>query len=96
MAVTTTQKVKIKVKEHPRAGLYVGRQTREHLNGIMKFMASSPKIPDFDRVGTFLKRLKKEDIVGIEHNQYQVVAVEDSSLRCVNAVSYTHLRAHET
>ena len=62
MATTTTQKVKIKVKEHPRAGLYVGRQTREHLNGIMKFMASSPKIPDVDRVGAFLKKLKKERV----------------------------------
>jgi hypothetical protein len=87
MAVTTTQKVKIKVKDHPREGLYVGRQTREHLNGIMKFMASSPKVPDLDRVGAFLKRLKKEDIVGIEHNQYQVVAVEGNSLRCVNVLN---------
>ena len=87
MAVTTTQKVKIKVKDHPREGLYVGRQTREHLNGIMKFMTSSPKIPDLDRVGAFLKRLKKQDIVGIEYHQYQVIAVEGSSLRCTNVLN---------
>lgn len=79
MTQTTEKKVKIKVTKHPRGMFYDGRQTREHLAGLMQYMAKGGKTLDLNRVEEFVKSVQVNDIVGVEHNQYRVEEVDHHS-----------------
>lgn len=80
MSKVTEQTVKIKVTKHPREMFYEGRSTRDHMIGLMEFLNKDPVIPDAKLVAKFLKTVKADDIVGVEHNQYRVVKVTKESL----------------
>lgn len=87
MAKTETKTITVKVKNHPNEYLYPGRQCRDHLNGIMKFMASGKSIPDLEMNKDWLKKVKIDDIVGLEHSQYKVTALEADCLTAINAMT---------
>jgi hypothetical protein len=84
MSEVTEKTVTVKVKNHPRDMYYEGRQTREHLSGIMQYMSAGGKMIDVERVQSFLKTIKESDIVGVEHNQYKVEEVSDESFIGLN------------
>ena len=84
MAQVTEKTVTVKVKNHPRDMFYAGRQTRDHLAGIMQYMANGGKQLDLDRVEAFMKGVQVDDIVGVEHNQYRVEEVDQYSFVGVN------------
>lgn len=87
MSEVTEKTVTVKVKTHPRDMFYSGRQTRDHLNGMMQYMASKKTFPDLERVGTFLKTVCVGDFVGVEHNQYRVEEVQEDSFIGINILS---------
>jgi hypothetical protein len=87
MPKTETKTITVKVKNHPNEYLYPGRQCRDHLNGIMKFMASGKSIPDLEMNKEWLKKVKIDDIVGLEHSQYKVTALEPYCLMAINAMT---------
>jgi hypothetical protein len=84
MSEVTEKTVTVKVKNHPRDMYYEGRQTREHLSGIMQYMSAGGKMVDVERVQSFLKTIKESDIVGVEHNQYKVEEVSAESFIGLN------------
>lgn len=75
MSQVTEKTVTVKVKNHPRAMFYPGKQTRDHLNAIMQYMSEKKPFPDLKSVETFLKTVNVGDVVGVEHNQYRVEEV---------------------
>ena len=79
MTQVTEKTVTVKVKNHPRDMFYAGRQTRDHLNGMMQYMAAKKVFPDLARVGEFLRSVHVDDYVGVEHNQYRVTEVSEHS-----------------
>lgn len=79
MTQVTERTVTVKVKNHPRDMFYSGRQTRDHLNGMMQYMSSKKTFPDLDKVSEFLKTVHIGDYVGVEHNQYKVEEVAEHS-----------------
>jgi len=79
MSKVTTQEVTVKVKNHPREMFYAGKQTRDHLNGIMKYMSYKKTFPDLECVANFLNTVNVGDYVGVEHNQYKVEEVSEHS-----------------
>ena len=87
MAKTETKTITVKIKNHPKDHLYLGRQCRDHLNGIMKFMSSGKSIPDLQMNQEWLKKVKIDDIVGLEHSQYKVTALEADCLSAINAMT---------
>jgi hypothetical protein len=87
MSEVTERTVTVKVKNHPRDMFYTGRQTRDHLNGMMQYMASKKTFPDVERVSTFLKTVCVGDFVGVEHNQYRVEEVQEDSFIGINILS---------
>ena len=87
MSEVTEKTVTVKVKTHPRDMFYSGRQTRDHLNGMMQYMASKKTFPDLERVETFLKTVCVGDYVGVEHNQYRVEEVSEHSFIGINILS---------
>ena len=92
MAKTETKTITVKVKNHPNEYLYPGRQCRDHLNGIMKFMSSGKSVPDLEMNKEWLKKVKIDDIVGLEHSQYKVTALESDCLRAINAMTKQEVR----
>ena len=84
MSQVTEKTVTVKVKNHPRDMFYSGRQTREHLNGIMQYMAAKKTFPDYEAVKQFLGNVNLEDYVGVEHNQYRVEELSDHSFIGMN------------
>lgn len=84
MAQITEKTVTVKVKTHPRDMYYPGKQTREHLAGIMQYMASKPVFPDPEKVEAFLKGVREGDVVGVEHNQYRATKVDNTELTGIN------------
>lgn len=86
MAQVTEKTVTVKVKKHPREMFYKGRQTNDHLNGMMRYMSDTGKkdFPDLDGVGEFLKTVCAGDFVGVEHNQYRVEETSEHSFVGVN------------
>jgi hypothetical protein len=92
MAKTETKTITVKVKHHPNEYLYLGRQCRDHLNGIMKFMASGKSIPDLEMNKEWLKKVKIDDIVGLEHSQYKITALETDCLSAINAMTKQEVR----
>jgi hypothetical protein len=87
MTQVTEKTVTVKVKNHPRDMFYSGKQTRDHLNGMMKYMASKKCFPDNDLVKAFLNTVNVGDIVGVEHNQYRVEQVSEYSFIGMNILS---------
>ena len=87
MSQVTEKTVTVKVKNHPRDMFYSGKQTRDHLNGMMKYMASKKCFPDNDLVKAFLNTVNVGDIVGVEHNQYRVEQVSEYSFIGMNILS---------
>lgn len=87
MTQVTEKTVTVKVKNHPRDMFYSGKQTRDHLNGMMQYMASKKCFPDNDLVKAFLNTVNVGDIVGVEHNQYRVEEVSEHSFIGLNALS---------
>ena len=79
MTQVTERTVTVKVKNHPRDMFYSGRQTRDHLNGMMQYMSSKKTFPDLDKVSEFLKTVHIGDYVGVEHNKYKVEEVAEHS-----------------
>jgi len=92
MAKKETKTITVKVKHHPNEYLYSGRQCRDHLNGIMKFMASGKSIPDIEINKEWLKKVKIDDIVGLEHSQYKITALETDCLSAINAMTKQEVR----
>lgn len=91
MSQVTEKTVTVKVKNHPRDMFYSGKQTRDHLNGMMKYMASKQTFPDLAKVAEFMKSVHVGDIVGVEHNQYRVEEVSEHSFIGLNALSKEHM-----
>jgi len=87
MSEVTEKTVTVKVKNHPRDMFYMGRQTRDHLAGIMQYMSSGGKMVDIVRVINFMKTVKEGDIVGVEHNQYRVEEVQDCGFLGINVAT---------
>lgn len=84
MSQVTERTVTVKVKNHPRDMFYAGRQTRDHLTGIMQYMANGGKQLDLNRVEAFVQSIQVDDIVGVEHNQYRVEEVDQYSFIGMN------------
>ena len=84
MSEVTERTVTVKVKNHPRDMFYTGRQTREHLNGIMQYMSAKKTFPDYDAVKQFLGKVHVDDFVGVEHNQYKIEEVSAHSFIGLN------------
>ena len=84
MSQTTEQKVKVKVTKHPREMFYDGRSTRDHMNGVMDFLNTSPTVPDGKLIRRFVKGLKVGDVVGVEHNQYRVEKINKEGFSGTN------------
>ena len=87
MTQVTEKTVTVKVKNHPRDMFYSGKQTRDHLNGMMKYMASKQTFPDLEKVAEFMKSVHVGDYVGVEHNQYRVEEVSEYSFIGMNILS---------
>ena len=87
MTQVTEKTVTVKVKNHPRDMFYSGKQTRDHLNGMMKYMASKQTFPDLEKVTEFMKSVQVGDYVGVEHNQYRVEEVSEYSFIGMNILS---------
>jgi len=84
MSQVTEKTVTVKVKNHPRDMFYTGRQTREHLNGIMQYMSTKKTFPDYEAVKQFLGNVHVDDFVGVEHDQYKVEEVSEHSFIGMN------------
>jgi hypothetical protein len=93
MSEVTEKTVTVKVKNHPRDMYYEGRQTREHLSGIMQYMSAGGKMVDVERVQSFLKTIKESDIVGVEHTTYKIESVDHATLT-VEAITQNNERHH--
>mgnify|MGYP006278464195 CR=1 FL=1 len=76
MPKVTTEEVTIKVKNHPREMFYGGRQTTDHLQQMIKYIALKEPMPDYAKVEAFVQTLKVDDIVGVNHNQYKVESID--------------------
>ena len=76
MPKVTTEEVTIKVKDHPREMFYAGKQTTDHLQQMIKFIALKQPMPDYSKVEAFVQTLKVDDIVGVNHNQYKVESID--------------------
>lgn len=96
MTQVTEKTVTVKVKNHPRDMFYSGRQTREHLSGMMQYMSKGGKLLDVERVQEFLKTVGVEQFVndkkvilvlGVEHNQYRVEELYQDSFIGMNILT---------
>jgi hypothetical protein len=76
MTKVTTQEVTVKVKNHPREMFYGGRQTTDHLQQMIRYIALKQPMPDYGKVEAFVQTLKVDDIVGVNHNQYKVESID--------------------
>jgi len=93
MSQVTEKTVTVKVKNHPRDMFYTGRQTREHLNGIMQYMSTKKTFPDYEAVKQFLGSVHVDDFVGVEHTTYKIESVDHATLT-VEAITQNNERHH--
>lgn len=90
-------KVKVKIKHHPDEQKYAGHTTNDHRDAMLKQlckMADDYNLPysdsnflfDADKTKEFLASLKKDDIIGIQHDRYLVTDVPGTHETALNAL----------
>lgn len=85
----TTKTVTVTIKDHPRNIFYQGKQTRDHLLGIMQYMATKPATPDTTPLVALLRKMRQDDVVGIGFNAYTVESVDVENCSVTGKNMYT-------
>lgn len=85
----TTKTVTVTIKDHPRNLFYQGKQSRDHLLGIMQYMATKPATPDPKPLDALLRKMRQGDVVGIGFSAYTVESVDVENRSVTGKNMYT-------